>query len=142
MTYEQVKQVRDETRGTGADMKRRQAIFGITYKQAIENLDILIDLLNKHIAEYNIKMRDKKARYWVSVNEPKIRKAKPFTYVEITGKGTYFNAREVITFCDSGFIGFCGEADSDNEKPILTAFGEWVNIIGKTNEVKAEDANA
>lgn len=131
MTYEQVKQIRDETRGINADMKRRQAIFGITYKQASENLGLLTDLLNKHIAEFNIKMRDKKAKYWVSVNEPKMRKAKPFTYIEITAKGTYFNAREAITFCDSGFIGFCGEADSENEIPILTAFAEWLKEIKK-----------
>lgn len=41
MTYEQVKQVRGETRGVSEDMKKRQAIFGITYQQASENLDIL-----------------------------------------------------------------------------------------------------
>jgi hypothetical protein len=130
MTFETIKHLRDTTRETDAQMKSRQEKFGITFTQINDNLDLLCDLLNKHIASFNIEMRGKKHRYWVNVNAPKRCNRKPYSYILITGKGTYFEHREVITFCDSGFIGFCGEADSTNEMPILHAFGEWLEMIG------------
>lgn len=41
----------------------------------------------------------------------------------------YFTQREAISFNPGGFIGFAGWADSDNKKPLLTAFREWVDTI-------------
>lgn len=136
MKIKQVREIRNKTRESEAEMKARQSVFGISFKEIEDNIDLLCDLLNKHIAEFNILMRGKKVKYWVSANEPKTRKSKPFNYIEITGKGTYFEDRELITFCDSGFIGFCGEADKENEIPVLTAFGEWLELIKK--EVRDE----
>ena len=124
-----MREIRNKTRESEAEMKSRQSIFGISFKEIEENIDLLCDLLNKHIAEFNIEMRGKKVKYWVSANEPTMRKSNSFTYLKITGKGTYFEDRELITFCDSGFIGFCGEADKENEIPVLTAFGEWLELV-------------
>ena len=129
MKFEEVKEIRDRTNKNDTELKSRQEKFGIKFKDVIKNTDLLCDLLNKHISEFNIEMRGKKVKYWVSTNEPKTRKSKPFNYIEITGKGTYFEEREIITFCDSGFIGFCGEADKENEIPVLTAFGEWLELV-------------
>lgn len=130
MDYEQVKQIRDETRATCKDMKRRQELFGITYEQVNENLGLLTDLLKKHIKQFN----KENSGYWTSVKPPYRRHRKPYNYTFIDGEGEYFHNREIITFCDSGFVGFCGEADATNEKPILTAFGEWLEKI-KENEL-------
>lgn len=41
----------------------------------------------------------------------------------------YFTRRECISFNYDGFIGFCGWADSENEKPIIGAFLEWCNYL-------------
>jgi hypothetical protein len=137
MKIEQVREIRNKTRESEDEMKARQSIFGISFKEIEENIDLLCDLLNKHIAEFNIEMRGKKKKYWVSTNELKIRKSNPFTYLEITGKGTYFEDREIITFCDSGFIGFCGEADNENEIPVLTAFVEWLELVKMEKSLNA-----
>ena len=126
MNYKQVKQIRDNLRVTDDDMKKRQNAFGITYNQINENLGLLTDLLKKHIRLFN----ENNSGYWVSVKPPKYEHRRPYNYIFINGQGAYFNNREIITFCDSGFIGFCGEADSNNAKPILTAFGEWLEKIG------------
>jgi len=129
MNFEQVKAIRCATRATCEDMKSRQEKFGINWIHILNDLDLLVDLLNKHIAAFNIEMRGTKVKYWVNVNPIKQEFRNPYNYILITGKGTYFDRREVITFCDSGFIGFCGEADRENEKPILRAFGEWLALI-------------
>lgn len=43
----------------------------------------------------------------------------------------YFTRRECVSFNKDGFIGFCGWADSKNEKPIIDAFMEWVDATGE-----------
>lgn len=147
MNYEKVRAIRDKTRETESLMKTRQAVFGITWEQINENLGLLTDLINKQIKKFNKEMAGAKVQYWVKTNNPKFSKSPQYcsprhNYINITAKGTYFDNREAITFCDSGFIGFCGEADAENEIPILTAFAEWLNIIGKASEVKTEGSNA
>lgn len=131
MTYEEVLQIKNTTNEDDTLLKTRQKKFGITFLQAELNLGLLYDLLNKHIGIFNIEMMGKKAKYWLHVNEPKKYKShcNTWNYISITGKGTYFNKREAITFCDSGYIGFCCEADSKNEMPVLRAFGEWLEMI-------------
>ena len=128
MNLEQVRNLRNETRKTQDTMKARQQIFGITFDKIESNLDLLIDLLNKHIACFNIKMANDKTKYWLNINKPRIER----NYIYLTAKGKYFEEREAITFCDSGFIGFCSKADDKNEEPILTAFGEFLE---KTSEI-------
>ena len=138
MKYEQVKQIRDNLRATDNDMKKRQDAFGITYTQINENLGLLTELLKKHIREFN----KENGGYWVSVKPPKYEHRKPYNYILIDGKGTYFNRREILTFCDSGFVGFCGEASDNNGKPVLSAFGEWLEKIGDNVKEQAEAEKA
>ena len=52
--------------------------------------------------------------------------------------GHYFEGREAVSFEESGFIGFCGWADSRNERAILEGFYQWMQehmgIEGETND--------
>lgn len=41
--------------------------------------------------------------------------------------GHYFENREAVSFNEDGFIGFCGWADSKNERAILDGFYRWLN---------------
>lgn len=43
--------------------------------------------------------------------------------------GPYFKNREAISFNLDGFIGFCGWADSRNQRPFLNAFARWVEYL-------------
>ena len=112
---------------------------GLTYSDItvtdLRYLSTLLDLQFTIQRKYRIQARreDKdgaKPVYWLRVNDAKYFKGR---YDEngrmlsafITGKGTYFTAREVISFNYNGFIGFCGEADDRNAEPVLTAFVEW-----------------
>jgi hypothetical protein len=130
MTFEQVKGIRDGTSQTDQDILSRLDKFDITFDQVISNLDLLCDLLAKSIAEFNIEMTGKKVKYWVNVNTPKRETRGKYNWLIITGKGTYFDKREILSISDSGWIGFCCEADCQNEIPILRAFGEWLHLIG------------
>ena len=75
-----------------------------------------------------------KPQYWVRVNPAKYYKG---IYAEdghlikaaMTATGTYFTAREVITFHDNGDIGFAGEADKINVQPVLAAFMLWCDWL-------------
>jgi hypothetical protein len=43
--------------------------------------------------------------------------------------GPYFKNREAISFNIDGFVGFCGWADSKNQRPFLDAFARWVEYL-------------
>ena len=45
--------------------------------------------------------------------------------------GSYFHAREGITFNENGFIGFCGEFSTVNSEPILQAFVKWCDDLAE-----------
>lgn len=147
MNFETTQQMRNETRKTEETMLTRQARCGLTFPKINANIEKLIELLNENIGKFNGEMADKKVKYWVRIN-PIIREFRnPFNYIFLTAKGTYFDRREAITFCDSGFIGFCGEADNTNEIPILTAFGEWIAELenrknARNNLTKHREKNA
>lgn len=108
--------------------------LGLTYKDitlgALRYLEILLNDQFNLVAKACMNGTHGRPRYWVRVNSAKYYKGK---YDEdgrllcafMTGKGTYFEAREVISFNGSGFIGFCSEADNENMQPVLTAFREW-----------------
>lgn len=49
--------------------------------------------------------------------------------------GSYFHAREGITFNENGFIGFCAEFSTVNSEPILQAFVKWCDDLA---EIKAK----
>ena len=130
---------RDEARAYFKD-------HGLTYDNiTLDDLHYLKVLLNERFAQQmteriNAYRRNdggyRKPTYWVRVNDAKYYKGK---YTEdgrmvcafLTGKGTYFEAREVISFERNGFIGFCGEADNENAACVLDAFCEWVDWLSE-----------
>lgn len=127
---------------------------GLAYSDiTITDLRLLSTLLDLNFTiqrKYRVRARmddenGAKPVYWLRVNDAKYFKGK---YDEngrmlcafLTGKGTYFTAREVISFNMNGFIGFCGEADTKNTEPVLEAFVEWcdemaaIKAIGKRGD--------
>lgn len=75
-------------------------------------------------------------RFYLSVTRQKGNRlynmdSKEGAYAEIQVDGPYFREREGITFNRDGFIGFAGWASSNNVKPILSAFQEWVETLKK-----------
>lgn len=117
---------------------------GLTYDDiTLDDLHYLKLLLDEQF----IKERKRRARtrhkpqYWIRVNDAKYYKGE-YTPISgklicayMTGKGAYFTAREVISFNRSGFIGFCGDADSENTQPVLAAFIEWCYwLVSKKEE--------
>jgi len=112
------------------------AELGLTYNDiTINDLHILTTMLNRNFAEEAIRlMKSGEPIYWKRVNDAKRYKGVfsvdgEFFSAYLTGKGGYFTAREVISFTQSGFIGFCGEADNNNAKPVLEAFKEWCDYL-------------
>lgn len=72
--------------------------------------------------------------YWVRTNDAKYFKGRytqdgKLINAYITGKGTYFSAREVISFNADGYIGFCGDASGANAEPVVAAFCEWCDWL-------------
>lgn len=49
--------------------------------------------------------------------------------------GSYFHAREGITFNEGGFIGFCGEFSTVNSEPILQAFVKWCDNMAEIKTI-------
>lgn len=82
-----------------------------------------------------------KPQYWVSVNPAKYFKG---TYAEdghlinaqLTGRGTYFTCREIITFQSDGYICFAADADNINIQPVVSAFRIWCDWLRAQKEVK------
>lgn len=121
---------------------------GLAYDNInLPDLHFLATLLNKHF----IRQREELMRanregwlYWNRVNPAKYYKGEFTPATEryqrmrcafLTASGEYFTAREVISFNRDGFIGFCGDADSDNAQPVLEAFVEWCDwLCGEDSE--------
>lgn len=142
MTLEEVREIRNNSRATEKNMKERMALFGLTFEDVKNNIGLLTDLLNKKFREILADTERQKPKYWVKTNPVKYEKSRPngtYNYIFITATGTYFEAREVITFCDSGFVGFCGEADDINEIPVLEVFGAWLTNIKKDKNKMAHN---
>jgi len=82
--------------------------------------------------------------YWIRVNDAKYFKghyAEDGSLIEayLTGKGTYFSAREVISFNKDGFIGFCGDSDDGNTEPVISAFVEWCDWMKRRKDAGGEN---
>ena len=112
---------------------------GLTYQDITHwHLRRLELLLNQKFIEAALSGNEGRPTYWVRVNDAKNYKGQ---YAEdgtvicafLTGKGTYFTAREVISFNKDGFIGFCGDADMTNTKPVVAAFREWCDWVKEDN---------
>ena len=88
----------------------------------------LVDMLNESILN---------SKYWKKITLNKvILFNKYIQFAEITGSGDYFDSRECITFNGDGFIGFCGDADQNNTKPITDTFIKWCTIISEEKKTK------
>lgn len=112
--------------------------LGLTYDAiTINDLHLLKWLLNRNFSEIQVQsLKDKEQHpYWHRVNDAKYYKGKynneKMISAFLTGKGGYFEAREVISFNSDGFIGFCGEVDKNNSKPVIAAFIEWCDCMKK-----------
>lgn len=111
---------------------------GLSYKDINEKkIDCLAAMLDAAMAEqkYNIIMAGGQF-YWETTNRIKKKESKynsdgSLRFAYITGKGRYFNDREVISFNEDGFIGFCGAADESNAEPIINAFIKWCDWFRK-----------
>lgn len=113
---------------------------GLTYDAiTLDDLHLLKWILNRNFAVIMVEKTkdDLCGGYWCRVNDAKYYKGKFYNNTVVnaylTGKGTYFEAREVISFNTNGRIGFCGEADGSNMKPVIDAFIEWCDYL--TEEV-------
>lgn len=113
---------------------------GLTYDSItlddIHYLKLLVD--EQIIQQRKQRMKDHhKPLYWKRVNDAKYYKGEydPETSTVkcafLTGSGEYFSAREVISFNRDGYIGFCGEADSENKEPVIAAFLEWCDWLAE-----------
>ena len=115
---------------------------GLTYNDVtLDDLHYLKILINiQFLQEWKKRMQTHhKPQYWLRVNDAKYYKGEytpegKLICAYMTGKGAYFNAREVISFNRGGFIGFCGDADSQNTQPVLAAFIEWCDWLTERKE--------
>lgn len=126
---------RDEAR---AHFKRCGLTYDSITLEDLHYLKLLLDLA--FLQERKKRMRTQhKPQYWIRVNEAKYYKGEfdlggRLVRAYMTGKGEYFNAREVISFERNGFIGFCGDADTENTQPVLAAFMEWCDWLVEREE--------
>lgn len=114
---------------------------GLTYDDVLlADLYHLQDLIDSKFLRIRIdRLLDDHPPYWRRVNSAKRFKGKftPAYHEEyghlisayMTASGAYFTCREVISFNPDGYIGFCGDADSENTQPVLEAFVEWCDWL-------------
>lgn len=125
---------------------------GLTYDDiTVTDLHFLATLLNLHFTiqrKYRLQNFSKEANgmrtNWLRVNDSKKYKGQYDEFGRLrcaflTGKGDHFVAKEVISFNEDGYIGFCGEADTQNAEPVLTAFIEWCDELASIKEVAKHD---
>lgn len=84
-------------------------------------LDIYRNQTN-HAKQMDMKVRK------ISPRDKKFNKGK-LVRGKIQIDGSYFHAREGISFHENGFIGFCGEFSDVNSEPILEAFVKWCDEL-------------
>ena len=121
---------------------------GLTYNDVtLSDLHYLKELLNEQFTKQRKAEIAKYGRplYWSRVNDAKYYKGEFTPATEgyqrmicayLTGKGEYFSAREVISFNRDGFIGFCGDASTENTAPVLAAFIEWCDWLATRGGVE------
>lgn len=120
---------------------------GLTYDDiTVTDLHLLATLLNLQFTihrKYCLRARRDEALYWRRVNDSQKYKGR---YDEqgrmrcafLTGRGDNFTAQEVVSFHQSGTIGFCGGVDAQNTEPVLIAFCEWCDEMASIKEVTHE----
>lgn len=131
---------------------------GLTYKdidiRALRYLEIeLNDQFNRvaraviNGTHYKYDNGEQKPKYWVRVNPAKYYKGiydpeGNLIMARMTARGTYFTARDVIEFCEGGYICFAPEADAVNLKPVINAFYIWCDWLKSQKEAANAETNA
>lgn len=102
---------------------------------------LLNEQFNKQLKENFLACGLNKPIYWLHVNyssyNARYDEHDRITRAFLTGEGSYFDAREVISFNADGFIGFCGEASDENTEPVLTAFVKWCDWLAEKKNLPA-----
>ena len=136
----------------------REYFKPLTYDDLTEkNFNRLVAILTEVLGKWNrheLEFRNKWGHgnnYLMTIHEHKRFGRYPGTrFVNKNGKKEAFiivkcdnySYREGISFNKDGFIGFAGWADSDNVRPFLDAFEQWVDILKDENfivKVKPEE---
>ena len=87
---------------------------------------------------YHMSLYHKKKRGTVYITDNRCKQ--PFKQAYIKVLCDNYSIREGISFNRDGFIGFAGWSDSDNVRPFIDAFEEWVDEIKKNkNTIKFGD---
>lgn len=108
---------------------------GLSYSNIkIIHLRMLEALIQIEFEKIKVDDIFEKCIYWDRVNKSKYYKGKYNTDGSLicafmTAKGGYFNCREVVSFNENGFIGFCGEADGTNIIPVANGFKNWCDWL-------------
>ena len=109
---------------------------GLSYRDiTILKLQMLAAKLNEAFARQEQGFVEKGITpYWRRVNDAKYFKGRyeadgTMRCAFLTARGGYFNAREVVSFNEDGFIGFCGEAADSNALPVLETFVAWCDWL-------------
>lgn len=98
-----------------------------------EDIKTLSEILSNELNEYHINGGDHAKQMDLKVSKLRVKDVKVLKsglkYARLQVDGSYFRRREAITFSQTGFIGFGGELDDKNVRPILKAFCKWCELI-------------
>ena len=130
---------RDEAR---AYFKEKGLTYGDISRTDLSYLCVLLDL--RFVKERKKRVKHGDYYYWFRTNPARNYKGEwtetgAMVCAFLTGKGEYFDAREVVSFNRDGFIGFCGDASDRNAAPVLAAFAEWCDAMAEYKAMKKED---
>ena len=63
-------------------------------------------------------------------------------YGELRCRADYFDDREAVSFNTDGFVGFAGWADSENVKPVIDGFMDWLTEISAGRAARMATASS
>ena len=122
----------------------REYFKPLTYDDLTEkNFNKLVAILTEVLGKWNRQVLEDREehghdnRYYMEIHPHKRFGRYPGTrFIDKKDKEAFimvkcdnYSVRTGISFNKDGFIGFAGWADSDNVKPFIQAFREWVDII-------------
>jgi hypothetical protein len=105
-----------------------------------QSFNMLCAILEEYLGKWNRKVLEDRNkyghdnRYYMSIHPHRPFSKYPGTRFKdkeafIIIECDHYSYREGISFNKDGWIGFAGWSDSDNKKPFLDAFEEWVNLL-------------
>lgn len=123
---------------TREEARQYFADSGLSYeKLKPQDITLLIQMLEAKLLEHYLSGELTAKEMRLSVSRP-LKKYTKFNknglvYAFIKVDGSYFSNREGISFNADKFIGFCGEFDTYNTRPILQAFYRWCEYLNGVN---------